>query len=116
MSARHGAATRHWRNQRMTSIALLPLGGWFLIALLSQPDLDHATVIAWLSRPLQALLAALFGGAVLWHSQQGLQVVFEDYVGGRLLGVAIWLSRIFHAAAALALAWSIWVIAAGGSV
>ncbi len=114
MSARGGSATRHWRNQRMTSIALLPLGGWFLFALLAQPDLAHTTVTAWLSKPLQTLLAALFGGAMLWHSLQGLQVVFEDYVGGRLLGVAIWSARIVHAAATLALAWAIWVIAAGG--
>ena len=82
MSAGHGSASRHWRNQRLTSVALLPLGLWFLFSLLRQPSLDHAVVAGWFAMPLQALLAALFGAALLWHSAQGLQVVLEDYVRG----------------------------------
>ncbi len=80
MSAGRGSASRHWRNQRMTSIALLPLGLWFLFSLLGQPALDHAIVAGWFAKPLQALLGALFGAALLWHSMQGVQVVLEDYV------------------------------------
>ncbi|MGH8250444.1 MAG: succinate dehydrogenase, hydrophobic membrane anchor protein [Steroidobacteraceae bacterium] len=115
MSQETGNATRHWRNQRMTSIALLPLASWFLFSLLRQPDLDHATVTAWLAQPLQAALAVLFGGLVLWHSIQGLRVVLEDYVGGRWLAPALWSSRVLHGAAAAAFAWAMWTIAGGGS-
>ncbi|MEX0733412.1 MAG: succinate dehydrogenase, hydrophobic membrane anchor protein [Steroidobacteraceae bacterium] len=115
MNGHRGSATRHWRNQRMTSIALLPLGLWFLFALLLQPALDHATVAAWLAKPLQALLAALFGGAMLWHSMQGVEVVLEDYVRGRTLTLSILLSRLAHTAAAVALSWAIFTIAAGGA-
>ena len=114
MSRQPGSATRHWRNQRMTSIALLPLGLWFVIALLRQPDLGYATVSAWLAQPLQALLAALFGGAMLWHSAQGVQVVLEDYVGGSLRGISIRISQLIHAAAAAALVFAIYRLAAGG--
>ena len=114
MSSRQGSATRHWRNQRMTSIALIPLALWFLFALLRQPGLDHATVSAWLAKPLQALLATLFGSAMLWHSLQGVQVVLEDYVGGRVRSLSIRLSQLVHALAAAALIGSIYSLVAGG--
>jgi len=114
MSKRPGSASRHWRYQRLTSIALLPLGLWFLVSLLRQPALTHEIVAGWFGRPLQALLAALFGAALLWHSIQGVQVVIEDYVGGRLRAVSIVLARFAHLAAALALAFAIYTLASGG--
>ena len=108
-------ATRHWRNQRATSIALLPLGLWFLLSLLGQPALDHAVVAAWFAKPLQALLGALFGAALLWHSLQGVQVVLEDYVAGALRAFSIAAARLLHAAAALALVAAIARLAFGGA-
>ena len=108
-------ASRHWRNQRATSIALLPLGLWFLLSLLGQPSLDHAAVAGWFAKPLQALLGALFGGALLWHSMQGVQVVLEDYVGGTLRTISIAVARLLHAAAALAVAAALARLAIGGA-
>ena len=108
-------ASRHWRNQRATSIALLPLGLWFLLSLLGQPSLDHAIVAGWFAKPLQALLGALFGATLLWHSMQGVQVVLEDYVGGKLRGFSIAVSRLLHAAAALALAAALARLVLGGA-
>jgi len=96
MSAGSSSASRHWRNQRLTALALVPLTFWFLAALLRQPALDHATVSGWLARPLQALLATLFGAALLWHSLQGIQVVLEDYVGGRLHTVWLTIARLLQ--------------------
>jgi succinate dehydrogenase / fumarate reductase membrane anchor subunit len=115
VSARPGSATRHWRNQRLTSIALLPLGLWFLLSLLGQPSLDHEIVAGWFAKPLQAVLAALFGAALLWHSMQGVQVVLEDYVGGSLRTLSIGLARLLHAAAAVALAVALGRLALGGA-
>ncbi len=115
MSRKPGGATRHWRNQRMTSIALLPLGLWFLFSLLGQPALDHAIVTGWFAKPLQALLGALFGAALLWHSMQGLQVVLEDYVGGALRTSCVVLARLLHLAAALVLAAALARLAFGGA-
>jgi succinate dehydrogenase / fumarate reductase membrane anchor subunit len=114
VKGRNGGATRHWRNQRLTSVALIPLSLWFLFALLRQPDLQHATVAAWLSQPFQALLAALFGAATLWHSMQGVEVVLEDYVRGRALVASLWLARLVHFAAVLALAFAVWTLALAG--
>ena len=46
---------------------------------------------------------------------EGLQVVLEDYVRGRLLVVWLALARILHLAAVVALAWAIWVLATGAA-
>jgi succinate dehydrogenase / fumarate reductase membrane anchor subunit len=108
-------ASRHWRNQRATSIALLPLGLWFLFSLLGKPSLDHGSVAGWFAQPLQALLAALFGAALLWHSMQGVQVVLEDYVGGWLRRFSIAVARLLHAAAGLALAAALARLVFGGA-
>lgn len=109
----HGA-TRHWRNQRISAMALVPLGIWFLSALLSQPDLSHASVVAWLATPWQAGLMLLFGWCALWHSAQGVQVVVDDYVPGHLYARVRLASRLLHGALALALAAAIGIIATGG--
>lgn len=114
MSVHSNSASRHWRNQRLTSVALVPLGLWFLVSLLRQPTLDYEIVTGWFAKPLQAILAALFGAALLWHSLQGWQVVLEDYVGGRLRPFSIALARIAHAAAALALGFALFRLASGG--
>jgi succinate dehydrogenase / fumarate reductase membrane anchor subunit len=115
MSAGPGEGSRHWRNQRLTAIALIPLSLWFLVALLRQPSLEHAVVAGWFGKPLQALLAALLGAALLWHSMQGLQVVLEDYVRGKVLGSLLLIARIAHLVAALALGYAVWVLASGGA-
>jgi len=113
MSAGAAGGSRHWRNQRFTSVALLPLAGWFIAALCMLPDLSHATMLRWLAQPLQALLAALFGATALWHSAQGWRVVLEDYVGGRLLGPSLQVSRVLHLGATAALLAALALIAAG---
>jgi succinate dehydrogenase membrane anchor subunit len=99
----------------MTAIALVPLGLWFLVSLLRQPALDHAVVSGWFARPLQALLAALFGAALLWHSMQGVRVVLDDYAHGRWRAALIAIALVLHGAAALALAYAVYALAAGGA-
>ena len=108
-------AKRHWRNQRVSAIALLPLGFWFLYMLLKLPSFDHATVTAWIAEPLQALLLSLFAWCALWHSALGVQVVVEDYVGGRLHAPTAIFLKIAHWAAAIAVAGCIWLIVRGGA-
>lgn len=113
MSAGASDGSRHWRNQRFTSVALLPLAGWFVAVLCTLPDLSHGTMLRWLAQPLQALLAALFGVTVLWHSAQGWRVVLEDYVGGRLLARSLLISRLLHLGAAAILLTALVLIVAG---
>ena len=52
-SAREGG--EHWLTERMTSIALLLLGSWFIASLLLLPGLDPKTVVEWLKSPTAAI-------------------------------------------------------------
>jgi succinate dehydrogenase / fumarate reductase membrane anchor subunit len=85
-SAKGGSA--HWYAQRVTAVALVPLGGWFVAALASLDSGSHASVVAWLGSPVSSLLAVLFVGVAACHANLGLQVVVEDYVAGHGTRVA----------------------------
>ena len=70
----------HWWSQRVTSVALVILGLWFMSALLRLGPLDYSAVTAWIASPVNAVLLSLFVGTAVYHSQLGVQVVVEDYV------------------------------------
>lgn len=94
-SARDG--TGHWWGQRVSSVALLILGLWFLTGLAQLPGFGYQDVQAWLGRPTSAVLMLLLVACAAWHSVLGIQVVIEDYVHGPFLKVAsIVLSRFVH--------------------
>jgi succinate dehydrogenase / fumarate reductase membrane anchor subunit len=79
----HGSAkdgVHHWWVQRLTSIALVPLTVWFLVALLALPLHDRASVAAWVAQGWTPLLLIVFIVIATWHSRLGVQVVVEDYV------------------------------------
>ncbi len=74
------AGTEHWWAQRLTSLALIPLVLWFVVAMVRLVGADHATAVAWLQAPLNAVLFLLLIVAVFRHMQLGLEIVIEDYV------------------------------------
>ncbi len=77
-SAKEGVS--HWWRQRLSGIALAPLGIWFVLALIPRIGADHEAIIAWMASPWVALMLVLLVVALLYHAQLGLQVVIEDYV------------------------------------
>jgi len=77
-SAKEGV--EHWWAQRVSAVALIVLGLWFVASLAALAGADRATVVAWLHGPLAAILTILTLAAVFYHSALGLQVVIEDYV------------------------------------
>lgn len=94
-SAKDG--TGHWWGQRVSAVALLILGSWFLIGLLQLTGFSYAEVQQWLNRPTTAVLMLLLVASVAWHSDFGVQVVIEDYVHQPLLKVAsIVVVRFLH--------------------
>ncbi|MEO6081089.1 MAG: succinate dehydrogenase, hydrophobic membrane anchor protein [Steroidobacteraceae bacterium] len=78
------AGAHHWRAQRVSALALIPLTIWFLSALAWLPDFGFDTVHAWAATPWRAVLLSLLVFCIAWHSQLGMQVFIEDYVHGNV--------------------------------
>lgn len=107
-------AAEHWWIQRLTAIALLPLGLWFAISLLLLDDFSYAAVIAWAHRPATSIMLILVVLTVSYHSYLGLQVIIEDYVHSKALKVAALMSAAFaHVGLAIAALFAILRIAFG---
>jgi succinate dehydrogenase / fumarate reductase membrane anchor subunit len=94
----------HWWSQRVTSVALLLLGLWFVATLLRMPTFNYEFVVAWIAVPLNAVLLLLLIGTLVYHSHLGVQVVVEDYVHHHGLKVATMLLLTFAHVAVAALA------------
>jgi succinate dehydrogenase / fumarate reductase, membrane anchor subunit len=112
-----GAAggVHHWWLQRLSALALAPLGGWFAIALLTLPDLRYATVHAWLAEPAHALLTLLLAPTAAHHAWLGVSVVVEDYVhGAAAKTVALLLARFVHVVVGVATVFAVLKVALGG--
>lgn len=113
-SAKEGV--HHWWAQRLTSVALVPLGVWFAVSVLSLPSLDHATVTAWIGQLWTAVFLILLVLSAAWHSQLGVRVVVEDYVhgsGAKTLTLA--LVTFFHVVVAAAGVLAVLKVALGGA-
>ena len=105
----------HWWSQRVTSVALVPLGLWFAVSLLRMPQFSHELVLAWIARPVNAVLLLLLIGTLVHHSHLGVQVVVEDYVHHHGLKIATMLLLTFaHVAVAALAAFAVLRIAFGG--
>ena len=77
-SAREGG--EHWLTERVTSVALLLLGTWFIASLLLMPMLDQHTFAEWLRAPSGAVPMALLVIVAFKHALDGMKVVVDDYV------------------------------------
>src|SRR4029077_4874583 len=85
-SARDGLS--EWRLERLTAIALSPLGLYFAASVLWLAKSDQVTAATWLASPVTALLVMLFGLAGLAPSLVVLRSVVLDYVHTRARLVA----------------------------
>jgi succinate dehydrogenase / fumarate reductase membrane anchor subunit len=77
-SAKNGV--HHFVVQRLTAIALVPLGIWFLFVAVGLLRGDYASAHALVANPCNAILMVAFLAALFWHAQLGVQVIIEDYV------------------------------------
>jgi succinate dehydrogenase / fumarate reductase membrane anchor subunit len=77
-SAREGVG--HWRSQRTTAIALLPLSLWLVIGFVRLPLADHASVVYWIGSGWNPALLCLTVFTAAWHSVLSVQTIIEDYV------------------------------------
>ncbi len=77
-SAKHGVS--HWIMQRVSAIALVPLGLWALYSGLTLSRVGFDGAEGWLRSPVNAVLAILLAVAAFTHMKIGLQEVVEDYI------------------------------------
>ena len=75
---------KHWKYSRISSIVLIPLTIWFVAFFSKNFGMPFEQVASSLSTPLTSLLMFTFITATIFHLQQGLQVIIEDYVYKRL--------------------------------
>ena len=84
-SAKEGS--HHWWVQRMTALALIPLTLWFVFAVAVMAGQDHATMIAWVAEPFNAVMLLLLVVLTFHHTHLGLQVVIEDYLHNEVVKI-----------------------------
>ena len=107
-------AAEHWWLQRMTAVALLPLGLWLAYALLTLPKFDYTSVVAWVREPVTSILLILLVVAAGYHSALGVQVVVEDYVSSKGLRAAtLMASTLAHVGLTIAAVFAVLKIAFG---
>jgi succinate dehydrogenase / fumarate reductase, membrane anchor subunit len=102
-SAKSG--THHFIAQRVTGIASILLGFWFIGSLALLPSHDYLALVGWLAQPFVAVPMMLTVVTVFYHSRLGLQVVIEDYVSdeGLRLGTIMLMDFALIGVGALAL-------------
>ena len=89
------AAIRHWRAQRISALALVPLMLWLVEAILAHLGEDRAQIQAWLGQPNSSVLAEALVVVAFFHLALGVRVVLEDYVHTPgLLAAALIANRI----------------------
>lgn len=113
-SAKEG--TDHWWSQRVSALALVILGAWFLVSLAGIESYSEPGMRAWVAGPMNAIMLLLTSFTLAWHSMIGVQVVIEDYVHGSGMKVAsIILNKFVHVFLGLAAVLAILKIVLGGS-
>jgi succinate dehydrogenase / fumarate reductase membrane anchor subunit len=84
-SARSG--TRHFWNQRLTSVANVPLTIALVLIILGLLGRNHAAVVQILGSSFVALTLLLFVVSSIYHMWLGMQVIIEDYVHDETLKI-----------------------------
>ena len=74
----HGVG--HWKLQRISAVAMIPLVIWFTTSLMLTLMDGYEQSIEWLQSPFNATGLILLFGTLYFHAALGLQVVIEDYV------------------------------------
>lgn len=74
------AGTGQWLVQRLTALALIPLGLTAAVLFFWVMRTGYYPIFAEMHRPWILLFVVLLVGAAFWHGYLGLKVVIEDYL------------------------------------
>ncbi|MDE0419048.1 MAG: succinate dehydrogenase, hydrophobic membrane anchor protein [bacterium] len=91
----------HWRHQRLSALALVPLTLVFIGLLPTLAAADHEAVVGLMETVIVPVFLMALLGAGLWHMKLGLETIIDDYVGRGSCGSAL---RVLVIAAAVVLA------------
>jgi len=95
-------ATRHFLEQRLSALLLIPFSLWFICALNGLRLGDPSSLLPWIQKPRTALFLILFALALFHHAALGLQTIIEDYVTDvKLRQSTIQISRYFFIGASV---------------
>ena len=100
--------TEHFWAQRVSAVALLLLGLWFVVAVVVADNLAYENLLGFIATPLNSILLSILCVVVAFHSYLGIQVVVEDYVHSPGIKIAtLLLSRFAHVLVAIAAVYAI---------
>jgi succinate dehydrogenase / fumarate reductase membrane anchor subunit len=77
-SAKSGVG--HWKMQRLSAIALIPLVIWFVILIVRMMNASEQTLFHMLRTPYHSITAIIFLLVSVYHGTVGMREVIEDYV------------------------------------
>jgi succinate dehydrogenase membrane anchor subunit len=91
-----GEGTGHFLGQRVSAIALLVLGTWFVLrASLTMAGPTYVAAIDFLTDPFNVVGVALLLAVALYHMRLGMQAIIEDYIHKRATKIALLLLNMF---------------------
>jgi len=85
----------HWWEQRLTSIALVPLTFAAIVIVIATLGRNHAAAAQFLGSPLVAVIMLLFIFATTAHMKLGAQSVIEDYIHNKPVKTAMLIGNSF---------------------
>lgn len=74
------AGLHHWKAERISAIALIPLTLWFVWAVVAHAGAPYVAVRAWAGRPVNAALLLALIAMTFHHTALGVEVILGDYV------------------------------------
>jgi len=85
----------HWWEQRLTSIALVPLTFAAIVIVIATLGRNQAAAAQFLGSPLVAVIMLLFIFATTAHMKLGAQSVIEDYIHNKPVKTAMLIGNSF---------------------
>ena len=80
MSSIKSPGVGHWKLQRISAVAMIPLVAWFVPSLLFSLTGNYTDALIWFQSPFNATGLFLLFITLFFHASLGLQVVIEDYI------------------------------------